>query len=149
MALPFVPAFDTKYYFQNICEAYPRYLLTHSKALDKDINNEITKSGENYVVPENIGMITGHCYSYLNVNAKSFTFTSKLNPYAMPFSLLTKSGYCKEVVDDTCTESPYTILQSLRVKNIDTILIGHLNVNSIRNKFHTISDLIKGKCIFF
>ena len=45
----------------------------------------------------------------------------------------------------SCTGCPYTILQSLRIKNIDRILLGHINLNSIRNKFHTFADLIKGK----
>ena len=50
-----------------------------------------------------------------------------------------------EEMTDVCAESPYTILQSLRVKNIDKISLGHINLNSIKNKFHTIADLIKGK----
>ena len=40
---------------------------------------------------------------------------------------------------------PSILLNRLRCKNIDGLLIGHLNVNSIRNKFHNLSDLIKGK----
>ena len=34
-------------------------------------------------------------------------------------------------------------LRNLRVKNVDKILIGHLNINSIRNKFDMLVDLVK------
>ena len=40
---------------------------------------------------------------------------------------------------------PSIILNRLRCKNIDGLLIGHINLNNIRNKFHYLSDLIKGK----
>ena len=35
--------------------------------------------------------------------------------------------------------------QSLRVKNVDNILLGHVNINSLRNKSEMLADLIKGK----
>ena len=42
-------------------------------------------------------------------------------------------------------ESPYSILQNLRVKNVDKIILGHININSIRNKFDLFMDLVKDK----
>ena len=42
-------------------------------------------------------------------------------------------------------ESPSTILQNLRLKNIDKIIIGHININSIRNKIDLLFDEIRGK----
>ena len=42
-------------------------------------------------------------------------------------------------------ESPITILQNMRQKNTDRIIIGHLNINSIRNKIHTLADIVSNK----
>ena len=42
-------------------------------------------------------------------------------------------------------ESSSSILQSLRVKYVDKIVLGHLNINSIRNKFDMLVDIIGGK----
>ena len=38
----------------------------------------------------------------------------------------------------------YSILKDLRIKNLDRILIGSLNINSIRNKFHMLNDFVVG-----
>ena len=146
MALPFIPVSGTNSYLTSLYNPDSRYFHSYSKALDNDINNEITECRENYIA-DNTGTKTGYRVSYLNVNAKPFTYTSRLNPHAVPFSPLTNTDEVE--IDDTCTESPYTILRSLRVKNIDRILIGHINLNSIRHKFDTISDLIKGKIDIF
>ena len=37
----------------------------------------------------------------------------------------------------------YSILNAIRVKNIHRVIIGHLNINSIRNKFVALSDIMK------
>ena len=50
---------------------------------------------------------------------------------------------------DEFRESAYSILKHLRIQNFNKIIIGHLNVNSIRNKIHAISDLIGGKLDIF
>ena len=42
-------------------------------------------------------------------------------------------------------ESPSTILQNLRLKNVDKIIIGHININSIRNKIDMLADIIRGR----
>ena len=36
-------------------------------------------------------------------------------------------------------------LHEIRVKNANRLIIGHLNVNSLRNKFEILEELIKGK----
>ena len=46
-------------------------------------------------------------------------------------------------------ESPYSILNNLRIKNSSRIILGHLNVNSIRNKFDMVSDIMSGKIDIF
>ena len=40
------------------------------------------------------------------------------------------------------TDPPKCLLQSIRSKNIDRIIIGHLNINSIRNKLGHLQDLV-------
>ena len=50
-------------------------------------------------------------------------------------------GYNLVMVDDT---NPHNILKCLRSNNIDKIIISHLNINSIRNKFDHLVDLIMG-----
>ena len=42
-------------------------------------------------------------------------------------------------------EDPYTVLQSLRLKNIDRIILGHININSIRNKIDLLVDMISNR----
>ena len=39
----------------------------------------------------------------------------------------------------------YTLLREIRSKNLDRVLIGSLNINSVRNKFDALSDLVVGK----
>ena len=68
-----------------------------------------------------------------------------LNPSAEPFqsSIDKMTCYSNEVSGDK--ESPYNILQNLRLKNVDRIIIGHININSVRNKIHLLADMISGK----
>ena len=42
-------------------------------------------------------------------------------------------------------EASYSVLINLRVKNITRIIIAHTNINNIRNKFDTLTDLVTGK----
>ena len=42
-------------------------------------------------------------------------------------------------------DTAYLTLNNLRVQNVNKILIGHLNINSIRNKFELFADLVKDK----
>ena len=39
--------------------------------------------------------------------------------------------------------SPQNLLQSLRLKNLEKIIFGHLNINSIRNKIGLLEDMVK------
>ena len=53
------------------------------------------------------------------------------------------------VSHNTLSENPYVILRDMRLKNINKIIIGHLNVNSIRNKIEMVSDIIRGNIDIF
>ena len=39
----------------------------------------------------------------------------------------------------------FPLVQTHRLKNPKNVIIGHLNVNSLRNKFTAVEELIKGK----
>ena len=68
-----------------------------------------------------------------------FNFTLSFCFYASLFSI--------ELLDNE-TQSPVTILQKLRKANIDRIIIGHLNINSIRNKIHNLAESQIGSIFF-
>ena len=40
---------------------------------------------------------------------------------------------------------PHYILKQLRLSNINKVMIGHLNINWLRNKFGMLIDIVKGK----
>ena len=42
-------------------------------------------------------------------------------------------------------DSAYLTLSNVRLKNVNKIIIGHMNINSIRNKFEPFSDLVNEK----
>ena len=44
---------------------------------------------------------------------------------------------------------PLSILDELRKKNLGRIIIGHLNINSLRNKFDEMKSMIQGKVDIF
>ena len=53
--------------------------------------------------------------------------------------------FMTDTLDEDEENSPYFILQNLRIRNIDKIIFGHLNINSIRNKFELFTDLVAGR----
>ena len=65
-----------------------------------------------------------------------------LNPLAAPF-LPDSAQKMYNYIDNT--SDVYTTLNDIRVKNIHRVIISHLNINSIRNKFEALSDIIKNK----
>ena len=42
-------------------------------------------------------------------------------------------------------KSPYDIFQALRDKKKDNVIIAHLNINFLQNKFDTLAKLVQGK----
>ena len=55
---------------------------------------------------------------------------------------VTSTALAEAVIDQ---ESPKNVMKSLRQKNIDRIIIGSLNINSIPNKIELMGDLIRGQ----
>ena len=51
-----------------------------------------------------------------------------------------KSEIDNEIVDHITNAD----LKSLRIRNLNKIVVGHLNINSFRNKFHFLAHQLKG-----
>ena len=51
-----------------------------------------------------------------------------------------KSDIDNEIVDHIAKAD----LKSLRIRNLNKIVVGHLNINSIRNKFNFLAHQVKG-----
>ena len=80
------------------------------------------------------------CYR-LNPNAKPFTPAEMLNSKTTTVDNVTHSP-----VDMSSDEVlPHTVLQNLRLKNVDKIILAHININSVRNKIHLLADIIRGR----
>ena len=54
-----------------------------------------------------------------------------------------------DIPNDSFDGSSIDILKDLRAKNQDRVIIGHLNVNSIRNKLEMLSNLVKSNIDIF
>jgi len=52
----------------------------------------------------------------------------------------------ESVSNETNKECPILILNEIRKKNPDRLIFGHINLNSLRNKFQPFKTLIEGKC---
>ena len=72
---------------------------------------------------------------------------SILDPTVSVFNPTSTNTLCGKTSNVTIANNNdiYTILNDIRVQNIHRIIIGHLNINSIRNKFDALSDIIKNK----
>ena len=61
--------------------------------------------------------------------------------FSVVLALLIFSTYFKPYDNKT----PHHLLQSLRLKNKDKIIIGHLNINSIRHKLNLLKDMCQNR----
>ena len=85
----------------------------------------------------NVSSLSGGLLN-LSANPRKTGKSIVLNPKARPFI-----PNNDEIISDK--ESPSTTLQNLRLKNVDKIIIGHININSVRNKIHMLADIIRGR----
>ena len=46
---------------------------------------------------------------------------------------------------NTVDSDAFTVLKNIRLQNLKNIIIGQLNINSLRNKFYDLAELIKDK----
>ena len=99
------------------------------------------------------------CYDKVNIDTtKNLDDEPPCQPYDQPISKIQKSSgtaysECIEPTSYTThngyfspsEHSSYTSLNDLRCKNINRIIFGQLNINSIRYKFDTLKDMVSGK----
>ena len=48
-----------------------------------------------------------------------------------------------KTIESNCEEGPIGILKKIRINNVTRVVIGHININSIRNKFDMLSSMVK------
>ena len=75
------------------------------------------------------------------------TMNDPLNSTASSFvpESVTRTISNDGILEDSDENSPQIILQNLRLKNVDKIIIAHININSLRNKIDLLADVIKGR----
>ena len=110
-------------------------------------------------IPQDLISCHGHEYPNLPLNEiksdessntaiEDYSEISILNPSASIFKPKVYGNINTINVgnnDESVESSSYAILKDLRLKNNNRIIFAHLNINSIRNKFHMVTDLIKGR----
>ena len=93
-------------------------------------------------------MVPLHCFEEYNVSEDldSELFLDPLTPEISVVSecdLSVIDGTNSEMSSDN--ESPHSILHNLRLKNVNRVIIGHININSVRNKINLLADMIRGR----
>ena len=48
-----------------------------------------------------------------------------------------------KTIESNCEEGPFEILKKIRINNVSRVVVGHININSIRNKFDMLSSMVK------
>ena len=48
-----------------------------------------------------------------------------------------------KTIENNCEECPFEILKKIRINNVKRVAIGHININSIRNKFDMLTSMVK------
>ena len=59
--------------------------------------------------------------------------------------MVASSNYFQNEITNDLNESidSFQELRKLRIRNIGRLIIGNLNINSIRNKFDSLSEMVK------
>ena len=103
------------------------------------IRKELNPNAESFVPNRSFNLS-------LNSNEKGNNVTSTLNPDATPFAPKTGNAATISIETQIVTEqNPLSDLNKLRCENLNRIIFGHLNLNSIRNKFEILADIVKGR----
>ena len=74
-------------------------------------------------------------------NTENITeITSHQNKLYYKDSNIINTSSTDEIVEDT--SNPFITLRNLHLKNLEKIIIGHLNVNSVRNKINMLKSMM-------
>ena len=52
-----------------------------------------------------------------------------------------------KTIESNCQEGPLKILKKIRINNVNRVVIGHININSIRNKSDMLSSMVKDNIV--
>ena len=65
--------------------------------------------------------------------------------------MITPNVTCYDSKENTISghDDPFEVLKGIKVKNVNRLIIGHLNINSIRNKFQPLIKWVKGNLDIF
>ena len=139
----------------NICnhkhlDEAPSSYLKNSWSLDISThhcnheNLDETPKCQFYETPPRTPVLKSH-NTILGIGEMSDT---TLNPNAVEFRPNVNDSFHANFHDDTLDISSEVGYQSdlrqLRLSNINKVIIGHLNINSLRNKFEMLMDIING-----
>ena len=72
-----------------------------------------------------------------------FSFISNISPNGADTSVSQNLQFKKQSENRNLDDSPDEILHLLKLKNMNRLAIGHLNFNSLRNKFDTLTSCQK------
>ena len=124
-----------------MCDKAKLLFLSHSNINPKILLNKsklhlncdgCEKLGNNFV-----NFIRNNC-TWLNETNKKANIDIGVSSTSS--TLNEKSDIDNEIVDHITNAD----LKSLRIRNLNKIVVGHLNINSIRNKFDFLAHQVKG-----
>ena len=117
--------------------------VVHSRVSEVSVSTRVLNPNytqldtNTYRSDELTGSISSHNISKGSLPSDGFTV---FNYTASPVEGSKLNEFTKSMGDTS-----YSVLIKLRVKNINRITIAYININSIRNKFDTPTDLVTGK----
>ena len=102
--------------------------------------SHLSPNAEPFIMPKTISIASSFSFYLLSFSFLIFIITIFLF-YAI-FDM--KTDDIKTTYLDDKDITPYAFLKKLRLENINRLIIGHLNINSVRNKFDLLADMIRG-----
>ena len=48
-----------------------------------------------------------------------------------------------KTIESNCEEGPFETLKKIQIKNVNRVATGHININSIGNKFDMLTSMVK------
>ena len=131
---------NTKIVFSSIAIRKDR------KNIDKKVA-EVNSHLKNYCNQKNIEYIDNSNIKEDHLGVKKFHLNKKGNSVLAKNFLKYLRMYVKYTSELSEPSDEYVIFKSLRdirIKNLNRIVFAHLNINSLRNKFDLLTDLIMG-----
>ena len=119
--------------------------IPRSQNIDNDINNCTTRIiNPSPSTTETLNNLTSESSTYDLTFLESTSTTLELSPSSnSPESDNCNSNIFTDLSQEN--EDPISILNNIKLKNSDRLIIGHLNVNSLRSKFEALSTIVKDK----